>query len=41
LIETHGQSAFAAEWLRHRGSAWAVELLPPDPRHQPQQELPL
>jgi type IV secretion system protein VirB4 len=29
LIETHGQSAFAAEWLRHRGSAWAVELLPP------------
>ncbi|WP_394439594.1 conjugal transfer protein TrbE [Sphingobium naphthae] len=34
LVETHGASAFAAEWLRHRGCAWAVELLPephPDP----------
>ncbi|MGE7968046.1 conjugal transfer protein TrbE, partial [Sphingomonas sp. NPDC092331] len=41
LIETHGASAFAAEWLRHRGCAWAVELLPRNPRHQPQQELPL
>jgi len=33
-IETHGAPAFAAEWLRHRGCAWAVELLPepqPDP----------
>ncbi|WP_230293919.1 conjugal transfer protein TrbE [Croceicoccus sp. Ery5] len=27
LIETHGASAFAAEWLRYRGCAWAVELL--------------
>src|SRR5690606_7898506 len=27
LMETHGASAFAAEWLRHRGCAWAVELL--------------
>ena len=36
IIETHGQAAFAAEWLRHRGCAWAIELLPPS-----QQELPL
>jgi hypothetical protein len=36
IIETHGQTAFAAEWLRHRGCAWAIELLPPR-----QQELPL
>jgi type IV secretion system protein VirB4 len=36
IIETHGTSDFAAEWLRHRGCAWAVELLPPS-----QQELPL
>ncbi|SNS97896.1 conjugal transfer protein TrbE [Sphingopyxis indica] len=28
LIEAHGQSAFAAEWLRHRGCAWAIDLLP-------------
>ena len=41
IIATHGASAFAAEWLRHRGCAWAVELLPPDPQRQPQQELPL
>ncbi|MEZ5656888.1 MAG: conjugal transfer protein TrbE [Sphingobium sp.] len=27
LIETHGRDAFAAEWLRHRGCGWAVELL--------------
>ena len=36
ITETHGASAFAAEWLRHRGCAWAIELLPPS-----QQELPL
>ena len=41
IIETYGQAGFAAEWLRHRGCAWAVELLPPDPQRQPQQELPL
>ncbi len=41
IIAVHGQLAFAAEWLRHRGCAWAVELLPPDPQRQPQQELPL
>ncbi|SEQ99565.1 conjugal transfer protein TrbE [Sphingobium sp. YR768] len=39
IMETHGQAAFAAEWLRHRGCAWAVELLPADPQPQPQQEL--
>ncbi len=32
IIETHGQAAFAAEWLRHRGCAWAIELLPPASR---------
>ncbi len=36
IVETYGASAFAAEWLRHRGCAWAIELLPPS-----QQELPL
>ena len=36
ITETHDASAFAAEWLRHRGCAWAIELLPPS-----QQELPL
>jgi type IV secretion system protein VirB4 len=36
IIAAHGASAFAAEWLRHRGCAWAVELLPSN-----QQELPL
>jgi type IV secretion system protein VirB4 len=36
IIDTHGPSAFAAEWLRHRGCAWAVEFLPPS-----QQESPL
>jgi type IV secretion system protein VirB4 len=41
IMETHGQPAFAAEWLRHRGCAWAVDLLPPESRHQPQQELVL
>jgi len=40
IIAAHGQAAFAAEWLRHRGCTWAAELLPPEP-HQPQQELPL
>ncbi len=28
IMETHGSSAFATEWLRHRGCGWAVELLP-------------
>ena len=34
LVEAHGASAFAAEWLRHRGCAWAVELLP-EPQSDP------
>src|SRR5690606_30761639 len=38
ITETHGAPAFAAEWLRHRGCAWAVELLPAE-SPQPQQEL--
>ncbi|MCG6116208.1 MAG: conjugal transfer protein TrbE [Mesorhizobium sp.] len=29
ITATHGQAAFAAEWLRHRGLAWAADLLPP------------
>ena len=40
LMETHGASAFAAEWLRHRGCAWAVELLP-EPESDRQHQLPL
>ena len=40
IIETHGASAFAAEWLRHRGCAWAAELLP-EPASGLQPELPL
>mgnify|MGYP001379968903 FL=1 len=32
LVAAHGASAFAAQWLRHRGLDWAVDLLPePDP----------
>ena len=34
IIAAHGQAAFAAEWLRHRGLAWAVELLP-EPQSDP------
>mgnify|MGYP000119525948 FL=1 len=47
LVETHGRERFAAEWLRHRGLAWAVELLPepqPDPlagRREDAGQLPL
>ncbi|MFA7604847.1 MAG: conjugal transfer protein TrbE, partial [Novosphingobium sp.] len=40
IVETHGQAAFAAEWLRHRGLEWVVALLP-EPPQPPQQELPL
>ena len=40
IIETHGAAAFAAEWLRHRGCAWAVELLPEPPSDR-QHQLPL
>ncbi|PZU44409.1 MAG: conjugal transfer protein TrbE [Sphingomonas sp.] len=40
IIAVHGQAAFAAQWLRHRGLAWAADLLPPDP-DQSQQEFPL
>jgi type IV secretion/conjugal transfer VirB4 family ATPase len=39
IVETHGASAFAAQWLRHRGLEWAVALLP-EPPQPPQQELP-
>jgi len=47
LVETHGREHFAAEWLRHRGLAWAVDLLPdpqPDPlagRREDAGQLPL
>lgn len=34
LVETHGREHFAAEWLRHRGLAWAVDLLP-EPQSDP------
>ncbi|EQB02935.1 conjugal transfer protein TrbE [Sphingobium baderi] len=40
IIETHGASGFAAQWLRHRGCAWAVELLP-EPASGREPELPL
>ena len=40
IVETHGAAAFAAEWLRHRGCAWAAELLP-EPASGLQPELPL
>ena len=39
IIETHGADAFAAEWLRHRGCAWAAELLPESASDR-QPELP-
>ncbi|ABD24763.1 CagE, TrbE, VirB component of type IV transporter system [Novosphingobium aromaticivorans DSM 12444] len=31
LTETHGTGGFARAWLRHRGLAWAADMLPPDP----------
>lgn len=31
LTETHGTAGFARAWLRHRGLAWAADMLPPDP----------
>ena len=29
IVNEHGPAGFAAEWLRHRGSAWAIDLLLP------------
>jgi len=29
LTEAHGTTAFAPVWLRHRGLAWAADMLPP------------
>jgi len=34
LMAEHGREGFAAAWLRHRGLAWAAELLP-TPEHLP------
>ena len=31
LTEAQGTAGFAAHWLRHRGLAWAADILPPDP----------
>ncbi len=32
LTDAHGTAGFAAAWLRHRGLAWAADMLPaPDP----------
>ena len=32
LVATHGAAGFADAWLRHRGAAWAADMLPsPDP----------
>jgi type IV secretory pathway VirB4 component len=28
LTEAHGPAGFAAAWLRHRGLAWAADMLP-------------
>ena len=28
LTEAHGTAGFAAQWLRHRGLAWAADMLP-------------
>ena len=28
LTEAHGTAGFAAAWLRHRGLAWAADMLP-------------
>ena len=31
LTEAHGTAGFARAWLRHRGLAWAADMLPADP----------
>ena len=31
LTEAHGTAGFARAWLRHRGLAWAADMLSPDP----------
>jgi type IV secretion system protein TrbE len=39
LTAAHGTAGFAAAWLRHRGLAWAADMLPsPDPLPIPQAE---
>jgi type IV secretion system protein TrbE len=30
LLEEHGRDGFAAAWLRHKGLAWAADLLNPN-----------
>ncbi len=40
IVEAHGQRGFAAGWLRHRGAAWAAELLADFDPVPPEGEVP-